>query len=130
MKRIVSLRKAYAIAYILLLLVCFFHGTPALAVAIAPDESFHFRLVDPIENKSDFRVWRNRYDPGDVLSERMTDYFVRRLKETPFISSSLINRRNASSWTTKGFTRYDAVIQINLEDLQISKRDTFGSRMI
>lgn len=128
MKRIVFSRKIYAVAYILLLLVCFFCGTPALAVAVTPEESFHFRLIDPIENRSDFRVWRNRYDPGDVLSERMTSYFLRRLKETPFITSSLIDQRNASSWTTKGFTRYDAVIRINLEDLQISKRDTIGSR--
>lgn len=128
MKRTVFPRKARVSAYILLLLACLFGGAPAWGVALMPDESFHFRLIDPVENRSDFRVWRNKYDPGDILSERMTTYFLRKLKETPRITSSLIDRGNASSWTTKGFSRYDAVIRINLEDLQLAKRDTIGSR--
>ncbi|MGL4666924.1 MAG: hypothetical protein ACRCWR_03230, partial [Saezia sp.] len=99
MKRTVFSRKIYKGTSVLLFLACLFCAAPAWAVAIMPGGSVHFRLIDPVENRSEFRVWRNRYDPGDVLSEKMTGYFLRRLRETPSATSSLIDRRSASSWT-------------------------------
>lgn len=101
----------------------------ALAVAVDSTESLHFRLLDPVENNTAFRVWGNRYYPNDVLSQKMTEYFFRRLRMTPAISSSLISPRDFRTWETRGFSKEDAVVKLKLERFDHSKDDRIGSRL-
>ena len=108
-----------------------FFGTvsAAHAIALEPGERFYLRLATPVENNSGFRVWGSKYYPGDVLAEKMTDYFYKRLKEIPRIEASRVDGEMPTTWRTKGFSPYDMIVRINLEDFRYKKTDTLGSKV-
>jgi hypothetical protein len=99
------------------------------AIAIEPGERLHMRLVTPIENNSGFSVWGSRYYPGDVLSEKMTDYVFRKMREIHRVDASRLISFNPDSWVTDGFSGNDVVLRINLEEFSYKKKDTIGSKV-
>lgn len=105
-------------------------GPPAArAAALLPGERLHLRLASPVANNSDFRVWGSKYDPGDILSEKMTDYVYRRMRELPLIDVSRVDGTREASLTAKGLSPRDMVVRVNLEDFRYGKTDTLGSRV-
>ena len=101
----------------------------AHAIAIEPGERLHLRLVTPIENNSGFSVWESRYYPGDVLSEKMSDYVFRNMRGIHRVDASRLISFNPNSWETAGFSDNDMVLRINLEEFYYKKKDTFGSKV-
>lgn len=99
------------------------------AIALDPGERLHMRMVTPIENNTGFRVWGNRYYPGDVLPEKMSEYFFRKLKVIPRLSASTLDGRNPQGWSTSGFSRGDMIIKLNLEQFNYKKNDAVGSKL-
>lgn len=103
--------------------------SPAAAEIVDPLEGVKFRLAAPIHNLTSFKVWRSRFDPTDVLPEKMTEYFHARLKEAPLATATLLDKSENAGWPTAGLTDRDAVLKLNLESANFFKRDTLGSRM-
>lgn len=104
-------------------------ATAARGAAVLPGERLHLRMVAPVENSSGFRVWGGKYYPGDVLAEKMTDYFYRRMKEIPLIEVSRVEGSWPAAWRTDGFSPLDMIVRINLEDFRFKKTDTLGSKV-
>ena len=101
----------------------------AHAAALDPGERLHLRMVAPIENNSGFRVWGSKYYPGDVLSEKMTDHFFRRLKEVPRMQASKVMGSSPDFWASAGYSPSDLVVRVNLEQFNYKKKDMIGSRV-
>ena len=99
------------------------------AIALDPGERIHLRMVSPIENNTGFRVWGSRHYPGDVLPEKMSDYFFRKLNVIPRLSASRLDGRNPQGWSTSGFSRGDMIIKLNLEQFNYKKSDRAGSKL-
>lgn len=126
-KRLFHIRLSIFIFLILPLV--FFVQARACAAAIEPGERLHLRMVAPIENNTGFRVWGSRYYPGDVLSEKMTDHFFRRLKEVPRLQASKVMGTNPDYWASAGYSPSDLVVRVNLEQFRYKKKDTISSKV-
>jgi hypothetical protein len=101
----------------------------SLAIVAEPDESFRVGLALPIENNSGYGVWGSRYYPGDVLSEKMEEYFFRRLKQIPRLGAYSVSGTNPAYWSARGFSPRDMIVRINLEQFDYSKKDVLGSKV-
>ncbi|MDR1885274.1 MAG: hypothetical protein LBQ56_03295 [Synergistaceae bacterium] len=99
------------------------------AVVAEPGGTFNLYLVSPIQNNSVFQVWGSRYYPNDVLSERMSDYLLRRFREIPRLNASPITGSDPRYWSAAGLDPNDIVVRINLEEFYPRKKDLVGSRV-
>ena len=102
---------------------------PAHAATIDPGERLHLRMVAPIENNTAFRVWGSKYYPGDVLAEKMTDHFFRRLKEVPRMQASKVVGKNPDFWASANYSPSDLVVQVELEQFNYKKKDMISSKV-
>lgn len=102
----------------------------AAAVTLEPDERLNLRMVAPIPNNTPLRIWPNKYYPGDVLSEHMTDYLYQRLREVPRLNISKVAGSDPDRWAVSGYTPSDLVVMLTLEQANFQKKDNFGSNMI
>jgi hypothetical protein len=100
----------------------------ARAEVVDPDHGVRLRLAAPIHNLTEYKVWRSRFDPTDALPEKMTQYFLDRLKNSPLVTATLIDKGDNAGWSTEGMDQGDAVIKINLERADFFRRDTFGTK--
>jgi len=101
----------------------------ACAIAVEPGERFHVSLATPIENNSGYRVWGSRYYPGDVLSEKMSDYFTRRLRQIPRVSVPEVLGVDPYYWSVSEFSERDTIVKINLEEFGYRKKDRIGTQI-
>jgi hypothetical protein len=101
----------------------------ARAVYVEPGDRFKLRLVTPIENNSGFRVWGSKYYPDDVLSEKMSDYVFRRMREIHRVDPIRLVSNIPDFWPAEDFSRKDMVLKINLEGFDYKKKDTIGSKV-
>lgn len=101
----------------------------AHAAAVSPGERLHMRMVAPVENNTPFRVWGSKYYPGDVLAEKMTDHFFRRLKEVPRMQASKVLGKNPDFWASANYSPSDLVVMVALEQFNYKKKDTISSRV-
>ena len=109
--------------------VCLGAPGAAVAIGIEPGERFHLRMVVPIENNAGFRVWGSKYYPGDVLAEKMTEHFYRRMKEIPRLQASKVRGSNPENWPVSGFSASDMVVRVTLEQFDYRKNDTISSKV-
>lgn len=101
----------------------------AMAVYVEPGDRFTLRLVTPVENNSGRAVWESKYYPSDVLSEKMSDYVFRRMKEIHRIDPIRLMSDIPDFWPVGGFSGKDRIIKISLERFDYLKKDTFGSKV-
>lgn len=99
------------------------------AAALLSGERAGLHLVSPVENNSGFRVWGSKYYPGDVLDEKMTEYFYSRLREIHRVDASLVPGGMQAVRRASGFSPNDVIVRINLEDFRYKKTDTLGSKV-
>ena len=111
------------------ILLLFLLPISAHAVALEPGERLNLRMVAPIPNNSGFRVWGSKYYPGDVLSEKMTEHFFRRMKEIPRLGASQVRGADPSRWAVEGYTPSDMIVKVDLEQFRYSKKDFVGSKV-
>lgn len=102
---------------------------PAHATALEPGERLNLRIVAPIDNNSGFRVWGSKYYPGDVLAEKMTDHFFRRMREVPRLGVSKVMGSDPEYWASAGYTPSDLVVKVALEQFIYDKKDLIGSKV-
>jgi hypothetical protein len=101
----------------------------ACAIVAERGERFNLYLVTPIQNNSVAKVWGSRYYPGDVLPEKMEDYFLRRLRQIPRLDPIVIAGVEPEYWTASWFDMRDVVVKISLEEFYYRKKDTLGSKV-
>ena len=116
-------------ALFLLALQMVFMPISAHATALEPTERLNLRVVAPISNNSGFRVWGSKYYPGDVLAEKMTEHFFRRMKEIPRVGASKVMGTDPSHWAVSGYSPSDMVVKVDLEQFRYSKKDMVGSKV-
>ena len=123
-------KKRSILLFATFLLWCIFcPPQSAHAAALEPGERLNLRVVAPISNNSGFRVWGSKYYPGDVLSEKMTEHFFRRMNEIPRVSASKVMGTDPSYWAVSGYSPSDMVVKVDLEQFQYSKKDMIGSKV-
>jgi hypothetical protein len=110
-------------------LACAVFACAAEAVALDKGERVSVALVTPVANNTDFRVWMNKYYPGDILSEKMSGYMLRRMREMPRVNVEQVAGKNPNYWDMAGSSRNDLVIEINLEQFNYNKKNTLGSKV-
>jgi hypothetical protein len=108
---------------------CAVWACTAEAIALDKGERVSVALVTPVANNTELRVWMNKYYPGDVLSEKMTNYMLRRMREIPRVNVEQVSGAGPDYWDMAGSSRSDLVIETNLEQLDYNKKDTLGSRV-
>jgi hypothetical protein len=101
----------------------------ASAVTLEKGERVSVGLVTPVRNNTEFRVWGSKYYPGDVLSEKMSNYLLRRLREIPRVNVESVQGLDPDYWDMDVLSRNDLFISVNLEQFGYQKRDTIGSRV-
>jgi hypothetical protein len=111
------------------LLTVFAGARAACAMVAEPGERFDLYLVSPIQNNSTVKVWGSRYYPGDVLPEKMEDYFLRRLRQIPRLDPVMITGADLEYWPASRFNMRDVVVRINLEEFYYRKKDMLGSKV-
>ncbi|MDR0764242.1 MAG: hypothetical protein LBE65_01450 [Synergistaceae bacterium] len=99
----------------------------AEAVALDKGERVSVALVTPVANNTEFRVWMNRYYPGDILPEKMTNHMLRRMREIPRVNVEQVSGAGPDWWDMTGSSRNDLVIRTNLEQFNYHKKDILGS---
>ena len=109
--------------------VCVVWACVAEAIALDKGERVSVALVTPVANNTEFRVWMNKYYPGDILSEKMTGYMLRRMREIPRVNVEQVSGANPDYWDMMGSSRNDLVIETNLEQCNYYKKDTLGSKV-
>lgn len=114
---------------ILCLLVLLLGAVPSGAVTLEPEERLNLRMVTPIPNNTPMRVWGNKYYPGDVLSQHMTEHLYQRMREVPRLNITTVQTTDPNKWPTTGFTPSDLVVLMSLERAHIVKDDTLGSNV-
>jgi len=122
-------KKIIAAAVLALCLTLSAAPSAARAQALLPSERAALRLAAPVENNSGFRVWGSKYYPGDVLSEKMTEYFYSRLREIPRVEASIARGGLQSAWGAAGTSAGSLVVRVNLEGFNYKKKDTLGSKV-
>lgn len=110
-------------------LALFARSPEAGAAALLSGERAGLHLISPVENNSGFRVWGSKYYPGDVLDEKMTEYFYARLRDIPRIDASIVAGGVQALRRVSGFPSGDVIVRINLEDFRYKKTDTLGSKV-
>jgi hypothetical protein len=126
------MRSAKPFVSIVLLSMVLYSLAPApraRAAAVEPGERFQIRMVSPIENNSGVSVWGSKYYPGDVLSEKMSDYVFRKLSEAPRVNATRLVSGTPDFWPTGGFSESDMIVRINLEEFNYKKKDMLGSKV-
>jgi hypothetical protein len=116
----------YAVAVVS---VCAVWVCTARAIALDKGERVSVAIVTPVTNNTELRVWMNKYYPGDILPEKMTDYMLRRMREIPRVNVEQVSGANPDQWDMMGSSRNDLVIETNLEQFDYYKNDTLGSRV-
>lgn len=116
-------------AFLLLASVALLLPGAAHATALEPGERLNLRVVTPISNNSGFRVWGSKYYPGDVLAEKMTDHFFRRMREIPRLGASTVMGSDPSQWAVSGYSTSDMIVKVDLEQFRYSKKDFVGSKV-
>jgi hypothetical protein len=111
------------------LLAVFAGARAACAIVAEKGERFNLYLVSPIQNNSTAKVWGSRYYPGDVLPEKMEDYFLRRLRQIPRLDPIMITGTGPEYWRASRFNMRDVVVRINLEEFYYRKKDVLGSKV-
>ncbi|MDR1132710.1 MAG: hypothetical protein LBL05_01025 [Synergistaceae bacterium] len=109
--------------------VCAAWTCAAEAIALDKGERVSVALVTPVANNTEFRVWMNKYYPGDILSEKMTSYMLRRMREMPRVNVGEVSGANPDYWDMMGSSRNDLVIEINLDQFNYYKKDSLGSKV-
>jgi hypothetical protein len=116
----------YAVAA---MFVCAVWACAAEAIALDKGERVSVALVTPVANNTELRVWMNKYYPGDILPEKMTNYMLRRMREIPRVNVEQVSGAGPDYWDMMGSSRSDLVIETNLEQLNYYKKDTLGSKV-
>jgi hypothetical protein len=101
----------------------------AWAIALDRGERVSVALVTPVANNTEFRVWGSKYYPGDILSEKMSNYMLRRMREIPRVNAERVAGQTPDYWDMAGSSRNDLFIKVNLEQFDYSKKDTLGSKV-
>jgi hypothetical protein len=127
-KIIESIALKGAALFIAAILSCAPVSREAAAITLGKGERVSVSLVTPVQNNTELRVWGSKYYPGDVLSEKMSNYLLRRLREIPRVSVESVRGQNPDYWETQSSSRNDLIIRANLEQFEYSKRDTVGSK--
>jgi hypothetical protein len=126
----VKSKKCSVLTVFLTVLFYLFSGAgTATAIYVEPHDRFNLRLVTPIENNSGFRVWESKYYPGDVLSQKMSDYVYRRMKEIHRVNPIRLVSNIPDFWPTEDFSGKDRILRISLERFDYLKKDTLGSKI-
>ena len=111
------------------MLACIAWTCAAEAIALDKGERVSVALVTPVANNTEFRVWMNKYYPGDILSEKMTSYMLRRMREIPRVNVEQVSGTDPDYWEMMGSSRNDLVIEANLEQFNYHKKGTLGSKV-
>jgi hypothetical protein len=101
---------------------------PASAIELDLGERVNVALVTPVENGSGFKVWGNKYYPGDVLSAKMEEYMLGKMREIPRLDIRTVRGTDPSLWNTGSSSPHDLFLRIGLEEFQYRKSDTLGSK--
>jgi len=121
--KIASFGKKIAAAFI----ACLVFSASAEAVVLDFGERVTVGLVTPIMNNTSFRVWGSKYYPGDVLSQKMEEYMLRKMRGVPRVAVASVQGSNPDYWAMSGSSRNDLILQLDLEDLSFKKNDSIGS---
>ena len=124
-----SIRSFFWIAFMAVFAVLFAEARAADAIVAEPGERFNLYMVSPIQNNSVARVWGSKYYPGDVLPEKMGNYFLRRLRQIPRLDPSVITGAEPAYWPAARFDPGDMVVRISLEEFYYRKKDMLGSKV-
>jgi hypothetical protein len=108
-------------------LLCVPLSRKASAVTLYKGERVSVGLVTPVRNNTGLRVWGSKYYPGDVLSEKMSDYMMTRLRGTPRVNAERVAGQNPDYWEMEGSSRSDLIIMADLEQFEYQKKDLLGS---
>jgi hypothetical protein len=109
--------------------VCVIWTCAAEAIALDKGERVSVALVTPVANNTGFFVGMNKYYPVDVLSEKMSDYMLGRMREIPRVNVGQVSGSNPDYWDIMGTSRNDLVLNVNLEQFNCYKKDTLGSKV-
>jgi hypothetical protein len=109
------------------LALAFALSPPAGAVVLEFGERVSVGLVTPVPNNTPFRVWGSKYYPGDVLSLKMEEYMLKRMRAVPRVSVASLRGDDPAYWDMPGVSPRDMIIQVALEDLSFRKSDLVGS---
>jgi hypothetical protein len=86
-------------------------------------------LVCPVENNTGYRVWGSKYYPGDVLSQKMEDYMLKRMRGAPRLAVHRVEGANPDYWAMDSLSPRDLIVQIGLEEFGFRKKDLLGSKV-
>jgi hypothetical protein len=118
-----------ALAFIAAVFVCAIRICAAEAIALDKGDRVSVALAVPVANNTEFSVWRSKYYPVDVLSEKMSNYIMRRMREIPRVNVGQVVGPNPDYWDMAGTSRNDLVIRANLEQFNYNKKDLLGSKV-
>ena len=104
---------------------------PAVSFAIVLDfgERASVGLVCPVENNTGFAVWGSKYYPVDVLSLKMEDYMLKRMRGIPRLSIQRVEGTNPDYWAMDMTSPHDLIVWIGLEEFDFRKKDNLGSKV-
>jgi hypothetical protein len=99
------------------------------AIVLDFGEQTSVGLVCPVENNTGFAVWGSKYYPGDVLSLKMEDYMLRRMRGVPRLSIQRVEGANPDYWAMDMTSPHDLIVRIELEEFDFKKKDNLGSKV-
>jgi hypothetical protein len=104
-------------------------GVTAEAIVLDFGEQVSVGLVTPVLNNTGYRIWGNKYYPGDVLPLKMEEYMLKEMRGVPRVSVESVRGADSDSWTMDGSSTHDLILRLGLEDLQFRKNDSVGSNV-
>lgn len=82
----------------------------------------------PVLNDTPQKVWPNKYYPGDILPEKIEQYVLEYLLDSPLISVTPLDERGAAQWLS-GEERYeDLGLRIEIYRFSLNKSTVIGSK--
>jgi hypothetical protein len=99
----------------------------ARAAVVERGERVTVGLASPVANNSGYRVWGSKYYPGDVLSQKMEEYMLRRLRSSARMSVASVRGSGPDNWAMSLTSPHDVIIRVGLEYMRFRKRDLVGS---
>jgi hypothetical protein len=112
------------------ILAAAFTARTAGAVVLDFGEQVLVGLVTPVENNSAFRIWGSKYYPGDVLSQKMEEYMLRKMRGIPRLSIQTVQGSDPSYWEMGSSSAHDMILQVRLEDFSFRKSSLVGTRIL
>ncbi|MDR3280808.1 MAG: hypothetical protein LBT23_09870 [Synergistaceae bacterium] len=124
-----SCKIKLAVKFLAVSAVVLYLAAPAFAIVLDFGERVSVGLVSPVENNTGFRVWGSKYYPGDVLSRKMEDYMLKRMRGVSRLSINTVQGTNPDYWEMDMTSPHDLIVKIDLEEFNFKKTDHLGSKV-